>query len=74
MKLLTAASMLASVLCLPEPEAGFGVEDMATLSRCVSYNYVMNNVMFQYHVGTINNVIKYNNKGYNFQSEEGRGM
>ena len=42
MKVFTAASMLASVLCLPEPEAGFGVEDMATLSRCVSY-YVMHN-------------------------------
>ena len=33
MKIFTAASMLASVLCLPEPEAGLGVEDMVTLSR-----------------------------------------
>ena len=28
--------MLASVLCLPEPEAGLGVEDMDTLIRLVS--------------------------------------
>ena len=36
MKIITAASMLASVLCLPEPEAGLGVEDMDTLIRLVS--------------------------------------
>ena len=33
MKILAAASLLATVLCLPEPEAGLGVEDMVTLVR-----------------------------------------
>ena len=33
MKILAAASLLATVLCLPEPEAGLGVEDMVILVR-----------------------------------------